>query len=173
MVNLTHLGYLAPAAAKCACSMLVALWMFVGLAANAQTLEAGGPLDGMVFSGKIGDPKTTQRDDQLHFNNGMFWSAICIRCRFKPGNYWVRRVGNVTHFRGEMLSERGRFIYTGKIADGKASVNVNWTKKRWYWSIDRDLEFNGKLDPAQSAVTAPTATDVATLAITNLPDGCW
>ena len=75
--------------------------------------DASGPLDGMVFGGKIGARDNPDLKDELHLQDGKFWSAICIRCGFKPGKYWVRREGDSLHFRGEFHSDRGIFIYAG------------------------------------------------------------
>lgn len=139
----------------------------------AETDPVSGPLDGMVFAGKFGDPGATGRDDKLFFNNGKFWSAICIRCGFEPGDYWVRKVGGSIHFRGEQRSERGTFIYTGKVTGEKIRVDVNWTKNRWYWKIDRDLVFEGTIANSNATLSALEATNVSIKAQSNLPDGCW
>ncbi|MCR9136587.1 MAG: hypothetical protein NXI27_11365 [Alphaproteobacteria bacterium] len=138
-----------------------------------EAAEESGPLDGMVFAGKFGDPGAPGRDDLLYFNNGKFWSAICIRCGFEPGEYWVRKVGDSIHFRGEQRSERGIFLYRGRVTGDKIQIDVNWTKDRWYWKIDRDLVFEGSLTKNETAQPAIDATNISVAAQSNLPDGCW
>jgi len=111
-----------------------------------------GPLDGMVFVGKLGPAANPDRDDVLYFDDGHFWSRACISCGFAPGPYWVRRVGERIEFRGVLESpERGRFHYVGRVQDGRITVEINWRHERWYWSIDRDLRFQGSLAAAAGA----------------------
>lgn len=120
---------------------------------------AHGQLDGMSFAGSFGvEGKPGDRKDILYFRNGHFWSDICVPCGFAPAKYWVRMEGDTIHFRGEMPSgDRGTFYYTGTVRNGHMSARVNWRKKRWYWSIDRDFRFQGKL------VDAPVSESVASV----------
>jgi hypothetical protein len=99
----------------------------------------------MVFVGKLG-PKgrpDLMADDELHFRDGKFWSAICTKFGSLPGNYWVRRAGDRIQFRGKLIGDRGTFLYDGEIVDGKAKASIEWTKSRWYWKIERELKFVG------------------------------
>ena len=90
-----------------------------------------GPLDGMVFVGKIGPEGNPDKYDELHFSEGQFWSWQCTKCGFEPGNYWVRTVGDSLHFQGWLHSaDRGKFQYAGRVVDGRIEVTINWTKKR-------------------------------------------
>lgn len=138
-----------------------------------EAAEESGPLDGMIFAGSFGDPGAPGRDDLLYFNNGKFWSAICIRCGFEPGSYWVRKVGDSIHFRGEQRSERGTFVYLGRVTGDKIQVDVNWTKDRWYWKIDRDLVFEGSIAKKDASHSALEAAKISIAAQSDLPDGCW
>lgn len=128
---------------------------------NAQG-RASGPLDGMVVVGKIGPDGNPNFDEELHFNNGHFWSKNCIACGYQPGPYWVRTVGSGIQFHGELIRDDGStFRYRGRVADGRATVTVRWTKKRWYWSIDKILIFDGTLEPARKAVSVEEARTMA------------
>lgn len=130
-------------------------------ALQASPPEVGsgtGPLDGMVFEGKFG-PKGGPADQQdtLHFGGGKFWSANCVPCGFPPGEYWVRRTSEGLHFRGTLTSEdSGVFTYEGVVRDEEIEVSINWRKERWYWTIDRDFWFRGRLAEGQ-AVGSPAA----------------
>lgn len=160
----------------CGVFRLVMITLIAALALSAPTTEAAdesGPLDGMIFAGKFGDPGAPGRDDLLTFNNGKFWSAICIRCGFEPGTYWVRKVGTSIHFHGEQRSERGTFFYRGRVTGDKIQIDVNWTKDRWYWKIDRDLVFEGSLTERKAVHSAIDATNISVAAQSDLPDGCW
>lgn len=132
-------------------------------AAIGETPGAGrGPLDGMIFVGKIGPEGKPDFDEELHFNNGHFWSKNCIVCGYQPSVYWVRTVGESIHFHGELLSDSGsRFRYTGRVTGDRIKVTVRWTKSRWYWSIDRTLIFEGARELTRNAVSVGDATKLA------------
>jgi hypothetical protein len=85
-----------------------------------------------------------------------------VPCGFAPGVYWVRNDGEAIHFHGDMGSaERGRFVYYGVVQDGHLSASVHWRRERWYWTIDRDFRFEGRLSPVvvseRAAIVAGTA----------------
>ncbi|MDX1375640.1 MAG: hypothetical protein R3357_08770 [Burkholderiales bacterium] len=119
-----------------------------------------GRLDGMRFVGTFAPAgRNADRKDTLSFNDGHFWSAICVPCGFAPGLYWVRHVGNAIHFRGVMESpERGTFSYDGMVREGRLSATIHWRRDRWYWSVEREYRFEGKV--AEARVTM-RATSVA------------
>lgn len=134
---------------------VVALALFLVLDAAADgsgSSMASGPLDGMVFAGRIGPADNPDVADRLYFDDGKFWSYGCTRCGFDPGAYWVRHVDGGIAFRGVLQSAgRGRLNYQGFVRDGKIDVSINWLHERWYWTIERDLRFVGE------AVTGETA----------------
>lgn len=149
-------------------------WLFFAIIAfyfstialsSADDKTASGPLDGMIFVGKIGPKGNPDLDDELHFRDGKFWSDACTKCGFKPGEYWVRNVGNRIQFRGELTGDRGTFVYKGEIVDNNAKVSIGWTKSRWYWKIDRELEFSGKLQTTTAAATVKNALLTASTAV--------
>lgn len=154
--------------------LLIGLFALPISAARAEADKGGGVLDGKVFVGTMGQSSAARLEDKLRFNNGMFWSEICIRCGFQPGKYWTRTSEGETHFRGEMTSSRGTFVYSGKIINGKAIVDVFWEKKRWYWTSSRNLSFDGSLESADMSVPANQASKTASDAlISKLPAHCW
>ena len=127
-----------------------------------------GPLDGMVFVGRIGPEGNRDLDDELHFSDGQFWSTNCIRCGFRPGAYWVRTVGDRTRFQGKLFSaDRGTFLYSGHVSGDRVEATISWTMRRWYWSIDRTLSFAGTLAPARTAAAAGVAGQQAAAAGTE------
>jgi len=166
--------------AKVVCVVVLALSIAAWLAQAAQSddmtaIEAGasGPLDGMVFAGLIGPEDNRELDDELHFNNGRFWSKACLECGFQPGMYWSRRVGDEIHFRGTLRSDdRGNFDYEGVVDGDDVTVTIHWTKRRWYWTIDRRLAFRGTTVADQTAATAAEASAGATRAQPELLRRC-
>ena len=128
---------------------------------------ASGPLDGMIFVGKIGPKGNPDLDDELHFRDGKFWSDACTKCGFKPGEYWVRNLGDRIQFRGELVGDRGTFVYKGEVYDNQAKVSIGWTKSRWYWKIDSELEFAGTLQATMVSQTLDKAILTASSAKTE------
>jgi hypothetical protein len=125
-----------------------------------ENTRINGPLDGLVFVGKLQSVDgSISLDDTLHFNEGHFWSSGCTKCSFMPGAYWTRTNGTATEFRGVLESpERGRFTYKGSVQDGNIEVKIHWLRERWYWTVDRDYEFSGKMDQnVELAVTLSSA----------------
>ena len=157
----------------------VAISLLLALAsARAETGENGhgalrGPLDGLSFVGVFGpESGSDDRDDVLYFDDGQFWSEKCVPCGFKPGPYWVRFDDGAVHFRGVLESDdRGRFTYVGVVRDEAISVKINWRHDRWYWTIDKDFRFEGKLTDMAPAIAAAGATRIA-LAAEPDPDRC-
>lgn len=124
------------------------------VAMTSATAMADGALDGRVFSGKIGPVENPDLDDSLHFNDGYFWSDICTRCGFQPGRYTSTRTDDGIRFSGVLVSDsRGQFDYDGLVrADGTLSVTIRWERKRWYWTSQREIAFEGHEDPVSTAV---------------------
>lgn len=162
-----------PATRPVVSAAIVALiFLFAAIGQGLAERLTSGPLDGMVFSGKLGPEDNPDLDDELHFQDGKFWSGICVKCGFSPGDYWVRTVGDSIHFRGELTGDRGTFTYIGRIVDDDIDVSVNWTKDRWYWSINRNLAFEGTLKTTGVAVSARQAGQIAAEAVPELIPEC-
>lgn len=116
------------------------VWLFFYGVAPAEDL-----LDGRIFDGMIGPIENPDLADSLHFSDGHFWSDICIRCGFMPGEYTAERTGDGVRFRGILVSDsRGQFEYEGLVSDGgEISVTIRWERKRWYWTSRREIAFRG------------------------------
>jgi hypothetical protein len=127
---------------------------------DAEHPPSHGLLDGKRFVGMFGPAgQPGDKQDVLYFGDGQFWSAICVPCGFAPANYWIRRVGDAIHFRGEMGSpERGKFHYSGVIRGQHLTATINWRRERWYWSVDRDFTFEGTLSDIPVRESAATMT---------------
>ncbi len=147
-------------------ALIVAAVLLTALQTRAEdpdTSAAGGPLDGMVFEGRIGPADNPDLSDRLYFEDGKFWSGECARCGFEPGVYWIRRVDGGIAFRGVLRSpERGRFTYEGFVRDGEIEVSIDWRHERWYWTIERELRFVGqRVTGERSAMTLRDARALA------------
>ena len=78
---------------------------------HEERAEAGtpyGPLDGMVFAGKIGGDENLEIDDELHFKDGVFWKK----------QRWHWTVEKVLKFIGHLTSK------TDKIFEKPAAQDV-------------------------------------------------
>ncbi len=132
-----------------------------------------GDLDGRMFVGRFMPVDGSGgRPDTLSFGGGHFWSANCVPCGFTPAAYWVRKVGNTMHFRGEMISaDSGKFDYAGIVDGNRLVASIAWRKDRWYWSMRRQFRFEGLLADAPVAASAAAMAQRARLAsITPEPD---
>jgi len=118
---------------------------FVALTGAGHTADAG-PLDGRAFDGTIGPAESPDLADTLSFDQGHFWSEICTRCGFMPGEYQSRLTDDGIAFSGVLHSEsRGRFEYQGVVSNaGDIRVDIQWEKKRWYWTSRREIVFVGR-----------------------------
>lgn len=130
------------------CMFLLNLSTTESVATGQETAAVSGPLDGLSFVGKLKSADgSIELDDTLHFSEGHFWSAGCIRCSFMPGAYWSRTAGSSTEFHGVLESpERGSFTYRGRVQDGRVEVKIYWLRERWYWTVDRDYVFEGRVE---------------------------
>lgn len=120
-------------------SLLFALtWTVEG---NAEDV-----LDGRSFSGMIGPVENPDLEDTLFFDKGYFWSDICTRCGFLPGQYDTEEAVDGVRFTGTLESDsRGRFDYDGLVSyDGSIRVSITWERRRWYWTSRREIVFIGK-----------------------------
>lgn len=120
---------------------------------SAQS-QAQPLLDGEVFSGMIGPEENPDLQDKLYFRDGMFWSGICTECGFLPGVYQAAQTEKGVVFSGELTSDsRGVFAYEGLIRpDGEIKVDINWSRKRWYWTAKRHIIFKGQREGSDAEV---------------------
>ncbi len=164
--------------AACIAALALSTWAVAAPAANvaddvSPDALTHGDLDGMMFVGTF-EPVDGSggRQDTLSFGSGHFWSANCVPCGFTPAAYWVRKVGNMMHFRGEMVSaDSGTFDYAGIVEGHRLVANIAWRKDRWYWSMRRQFRFEGRLADAPVAASAAAMAQRARKAgMTTEPD---
>ncbi len=139
-------------------SKLAAVTLFLGLFCGGAAY-AGGLLDGRVFKGMIGPVEAPDLADHLHFEDGHFWSDICTRCGFQPGEYHSEMTDRGIVFRGTLESDsRGRFEYEGLVGGhGAIEASIRWERKRWYWTSSREIAFQGT---AKEELTSQTLSQI-------------
>ena len=138
-------------------AVLGGTWFVFSRAANpleevlVQTAEASGSgiLDGMTFSSELGpDGKPADVEDTLVFDNGMFVSAECERrCGYPATPYFVRHVGENVEFVSETRcpNKDATLVWRGTVDNGTIKGVLTWTAARWYWTIEREFWFEGKI----------------------------
>ena len=125
----------------------------------AQTTDSPeiSVLDGKSFAGelgRVGKPALTQ--DLFVFREGMFVSEECERrCGYTAGPYWVRVEGDGVQFKSEIpcLKSDATMVWTGRVKGGEIEGTIAWTSKRWYWTIEKEFWFKGKLVGSNVATT--------------------
>lgn len=116
-----------------------------GPAATSTPPELAHALQDVKFVGPLAvGGETVPPDDVLTFEDGMFSSRTCRGFGFAPAPYWVRRDADGLHFRATLQSpENGEIRFDG-VFDGKQTrATAQWTKERWYWTVDQTIEFTG------------------------------
>ena len=125
----------------------------------AQTSDspAISVLDGKTFAGelgRVGKPGLTK--DLFVFRDGMFVSEECERrCGYPAGPYWVRFEGDGVQFKSEIpcLKSDATMVWTGTLKGDEIEGTIAWTSKRWYWTIEKEFWFKGKLVESNVAKT--------------------
>ncbi len=104
-------------------------------------------LDNRRFIGPMGvqgDPNPP--DDEFMFEDGKFVSKSCLDWGFSPARYWVRNEKDGLHFLAELSSpDHGEMRYEGVFDGQLIKGRVMWKKERWYWTIQREYRFTGRL----------------------------
>jgi hypothetical protein len=135
---------------------------------------SSGILDGKVFFGGLNKESQGEFEDNLSFADGLFWSEICIRCGFTPGEYWTRTEVDGIHFRGDLKNDIGTFSYEGLVNEGQATVDIFLEKERWYWTSGRTLHFEGSARNNEAPYSSSQAAQIARDALANnLPKFCF
>jgi hypothetical protein len=106
-------------------------------------------LDGKSFSGELGLPgKPASSTDLLEFRDGIFISRECERkCGYTEGIYWLRLADDGIEVMSETpcLESDAIIVWRGTVKDDRIEGTFTWTSKRWYWTIEKEFWFNGKL----------------------------
>lgn len=116
------------------------------LGTEAQSRETGArSLDGRTFHGEIRDEKGIVRyKDVLTFKDGQFQSEKCREFGFGDSPYWTRVEQGVVHFLVESANpSTGEMVFKGEVRGDQVEWKGAWTKKRWYWTLSRDVSFTG------------------------------
>lgn len=114
-------------------------------------------LDGKTFAGGVGPVgKPTDTEDLFVFRDGMFVSKECERIWGYPeAPYWVRVESDGVQFRSEAtcLECDATMVWTGTLKGDEIEGTIAWTSKRWYWTIEKEFWFKGKLVESAVATT--------------------
>lgn len=107
--------------------------------------KPSAPLDGRSFRGEIRDEKGVVRAlDVMTFRDGIFRSEKCKEMGFEDSRYWMRVEGDVVHFQIESANPAaGKIALNGKVRGSQVEWAGVWSKERWYWTVRRDISFNG------------------------------
>mgnify|MGYP001811774081 FL=1 len=115
-----------------------------------------GPLDGMTFNGALGpDGKPKDIPDSFVFENGTFVSKECeLRCKYPARPYFVRTNGDRIEFISETKCpyKDAKITWRGTIEGDTIKGKSTWVVKRWYWTVEDNFEFEGKLAKKPAAV---------------------
>jgi hypothetical protein len=108
-----------------------------------------GPLDGKTFTGALGpDGKPKDVKDVFVFENGTFVSKECeVRCKYPARPYFVRTNGTKTEFLSETQCpyKDAKIVWRGIVDGDTVKGKSTWVAKRWYWTVEKTFEFEGKL----------------------------
>jgi hypothetical protein len=120
------------------------------------------PLDGRKFSARIvrddadSNNKNPPLGDILSFSNGKFSSEICRRYNFTDAPYWIRVEGDQVHFLAELKSPTdGTMLWKGTVRGDTLEGTMQWTKERWYWTINAKHRIRGELQKGALAAPPP------------------
>jgi hypothetical protein len=114
-------------------------------------------LDGKSFAGELGllgEPALTT--DLLVFSDGMFVSKNCeSKCGYTKGIYWVRAIEDGVEVLSETpcLRSDATIVWRGIVKGDKIEGTFTWTSERWYWTIEKEFWFNGKLVESDAPVS--------------------
>ena len=124
-----------------------------------SSADARGPLDGMTFTGALGpDGKPKDVPDTFVFANGTFVSKECEQsCKYPARPYFVRRHNDQTDFVSETKCpyKDAKIVWRGTVKGDTITGVSTWTVTRWYWTVEKNFEFAGKLakQPSPAAST--------------------
>lgn len=123
---------------------------------TVQNGEGSGVLDGMSFSSELGIAgEPGDIDDRLIFRDGLFVSTECDRrCGYPAQPYYTRRVGDRIEFVSEArcLHKDATLLWRGVVEDGTISGTFTWTLNRWYWTLEKEFWFKGKLTESSAPI---------------------
>ena len=129
-------------------------------ATDSATVDSDidGPLDGMTFIGAVGpDGEPKDIPDVFVFENGTFVSKECeLRCKYPARPYFIRVNGTKTEFISETQCpyKDAKIVWRGTVDGDTIKGKSTWVVKRWYWTVENTLEFEGKLSKQPISLTS-------------------
>ena len=127
-------------------------------AADTKQHQGSGILDGMTFASELGPVgKPADVKDKLVFANGMFVSTECERmCNYPASTYFTRGKGELTEFISETRCPHkdAKIVWRGEVRDGKIKGIATWTTNRWYWTVEKDIAFEGTVTQPSSPIAS-------------------
>ena len=109
--------------------------------------EASDLLDGKSFLVRTGEKgKEADHDDFLIFWDRTFVSSGCVEIDFRKSTYSATREKDGIRFHAETVSPtHGKMIWEGTVRGDVVDATARWIHKRWYWTIDREYWYRGRL----------------------------
>lgn len=116
---------------------------------GTPSLAGSGVLDGLTFISELGlAGKPADVNDRLVFQNGLFVSTECDRrCGYPAQPYFARHVGEGVEFvsNARCLHKDASIVWRGTVEEETIRGTFTWTVHRWYWTIEKEFWFEGKL----------------------------
>lgn len=118
---------------------------------QVASVEVAGSeiLDGMTFLsvlGPLGKPADVK--DTLVFKDGNFFSTECDKkCNYPARPYFIRHAGDKIEFISETRCpyKDAKIVWRGAVQNERIAGVFTWTISRWYWTVEKDFWFSGKL----------------------------
>jgi len=106
-------------------------------------------LDGRSFVGEIGPVgEAAFTKDVWEFRDGTFVSKECQeRCGYPRSPYWVRFQEDAVQFRSKSTcpDTEATIVWKGVVKGDRIEGTFTWTRERWYWTVQKDFWFEGRL----------------------------
>lgn len=159
-----HLSRAAPVALAALAMLALVLSPPVARAGEMRTMAApaelpdgaSSVLDGRTFHGRIGHAgEEAFAEDEWMFEDGSFMSEKCIECGYANSPYWVRFEQDGVRFLSESKCPvtDATIVWQGVVTGDRIEGTFTWTKERWYWTVEREFWFSGRLVDRDVAMT--------------------
>lgn len=98
----------------------------------------------IILTGGVG--QQADHNDILFFSHGVFVSTRCEDGGFRGKTYTAFEDRDGIRFRGEVEHpEKGTMIWEGTVHGDRMEGKMRWTYEKWYWTIDREYWYRGRL----------------------------
>ncbi len=129
--------------------LMIATLLAVSGGGLVHSADPSHLLDGKTFVGKNGEIGWTLSSDEeetIVFENGLFTSVSCVPYNFESSEYSTTVDGDRIHFEAVTTSPtHGQIAWKGVVEGDSAEATFVWTKERWYWDTRREYWFKGSL----------------------------